>query len=98
MSTTAKTGIALVIVLVIVVLGWVMFNKKPEPEPVQNTAIQTIAPTPTPKLPNTANTGMAEITDSSNDALKTDLDAVGKQMTDLNNDTLNVDQGIKEAI
>jgi hypothetical protein len=98
MSTTAKTGIALVIVLVLVVLGWVMFSDKPAPEPVQNTAIQTIAPTPTPKLPNTANTGMADMNDATNDGLKTDLDAVGKQMSDLNSDTLNVDQGIKEAI
>ncbi len=98
MSTTAKTGIALVIILVIVVIAWVSFSAKKAPEPAPVTAIQTVEPTPTPKLPNTAGTGMADQTDNSNEAITTDIDAVNKQLNDLNTDTLNVDQGLKETI
>jgi hypothetical protein len=57
MSTTTKTGISLIIVLAVIVIGWFAMNGSNVPENKQvaeQKQEQTIAPTPTPKLPNTA--------------------------------------------
>lgn len=95
MSATAKTGITLVIILVIVIIGWVWFNNSNKEALVEPIATeQIVTPTPTPKLPNTAGTGMSAIDDPSNEAIQTDIDAVGKQLTELNGDTAGIDYGI----
>lgn len=100
MTTTAKIGIALVIILVVIMLGWTWFNNStPKAEEVANTNIVAeITPTPTPQLPNTAGTGMSDEKDLSVEAIQTDLDAVGKQMTGLSEDTAGIDYGLNIVI
>ncbi len=99
MSTTAKTGVALVIILVLLVIGWIIVSDKSVNEvPVDEFAEVTIAPTPSPKLPNTAGTGMSTETDTSNEALDTDIKAVTNQLNDLNADNAIIDQSLKEVI
>lgn len=98
MSTTAKTGIALVIILVLLVIGWILVSDRPTETPTDSLAEATIAPTPTPKLPNTAGTGMSEMTDLSNEGLDTDLKAVNNQLNELNTDNATIDQSLKEVI
>jgi hypothetical protein len=97
MSTTAKTGIALVIILVLLVIGWIVVSDKPVETPT-DVAVQSVAPTPTPKLPNTAGTGLSDVSDTTNEALDTDLKAVGTQMDALSNDNATLDQSLKETI
>lgn len=99
MSTTAKTGIALVIILVLLVIGWILVSDKSTTDTsTDSLAEATIAPTPSPKLPNTAGTGMSDETDVSNEAIDTDLKAVGNQLNDLGTDNSNIDQSLKEVI
>jgi len=101
MSTTTKTGIALVIVLVIVVIGWfVMFGfEKPDTtEVVEQNQEKVIVPTPVAKLPNTAGIGMSDVVDTSQEALQADINVFSTQMTELNTDTANIDAGLNEAI
>ncbi len=99
MSTTAKTGVALVIILVLLVIGWILISDRSVNEaPADSLAEATIAPTPSPKLPNTAGTGMSAETDTSNEALDTDIKAVTNQLDDLNIDNATIDQSLKEVI
>jgi hypothetical protein len=101
MSTTTKTGISLIIVLAVIVIGWFAMNGSNVPENKQvaeQKQEQTIAPTPTPKLPNTADTGMSDVNDVTQQALETDINAVNNQMTELNTETTNIDTGLKETI
>lgn len=98
MSTTAKTGIALVLILVLLVIGWILVSDKTTETPTDTLAEATIVPTPTPKLPNTAGTGMSSEGDLSNEGLEADLNAVGNQMNELNKDNATIDQGLKETI
>ncbi len=98
MSTTAKTGIALVLILVLLVVSWILVSDKNIETPIDTTAMATIAPTPTPKLPNTAGMGLSDMTDNSNEGIDNDIKAVGTQMDQLNSDNTVVDQGLKEAI
>lgn len=101
MSTTTKTGITLIIALAIIVIGWFIMTgfKTPENKPVaEQKQEQSIAPTPTPKLPNTADTGMSDVNDVTQQALETDINAVNNQMTELNTETTNIDTGLKETI
>lgn len=97
MSTTAKTGIALVIILVLLVIGWIVVSDKPV-ETTPDVAVQSVSPSPTPKLPNTAGTGLSDVSDTSNEALNVDLKAVGAQMDELSNDNATLDQSLKETI
>lgn len=96
MSTTTKTGIALVIALAIILIGWILvFEPKNEPIVEQK---QEVVPTPVEKLPNTAGTGMSDMNDISQEGLQADIDAFGNQMTELNTETSNIDSGLKETI
>ncbi len=99
MSTTAKTGVALVIILVLLVIGWIVVSDKSVNEiPSTDLAQVTATPTPTPKLPNTAGTGMSIETDISNEALDVDIKAVNSQLDELNADNATIDQSLKEVI
>lgn len=99
MSTTAKTGIALVMILVLLVIGWIVVSDKSTPATVANeTPIETVTPTPTPKLPNTAGTGLSAETDNTNEGIDTDIKAVGSEMDKLNSDNAIIDQSLKETI
>ncbi len=99
MSTTAKTGIALVVILAILIIGWfIMADKDTTVVPSEIITQESVAPTPTPRLPNTAGTGMSVETDLSNEALDTDLKAINNQISELNGDNTTIDQSIKEAI
>lgn len=99
MTTTTKTGIALIIVLAIIVLGWFIISGTQD---VQNLPVteQEQIPTPTPvaKLPNTAGTGMSDISDTSQQGIQTDVEAFDAQMKELNTETTNIDNGLKEVI
>lgn len=81
-------------------LGWAWFNSStPKSDDIANTNIVAeITPTPTPKLPNTAGTGMSDENDLSVEAMQVDLDAVGKQMTELGSDTAGIDYGLNIVI
>lgn len=99
MTGTAKVGIVLVIILAIIVCAWIWVNqsnlsieKSLQEVKTQEQAIAT--PTPTPKIPNTAGTGMSEISDNTNEGIQTDIDAVGKQLIELGPDTAGIDYGI----
>lgn len=96
MTTTAKLGMALVVVLVLIMVGWIWYyGQNSKNQNLETAKIDEIVqPTPTPKLPNTFGTGMSKEDDASVEALETDLNAVSKQMTDLGADTAGIDYGI----
>jgi hypothetical protein len=101
MSITTKTGIFLIIVLAVIVIGWSLISgpKTTEiPLVVEQKQEQTIVPTPVAKLPNTAGTGMSDVGDMSQEGLQADIDAFNTQMTELNTETTNTDAGLKETI
>ena len=100
MTTTAKTGMILVIILAIIVIGWVWYNSSEVPkltdiEPIVNS--NDVTPSPSP-IPNTAGTGMAPITDTSTSAIQDDISAFEKQMEALITDTTNIDQGMSIVV
>jgi PBP1b-binding outer membrane lipoprotein LpoB len=101
MSTTTKTGITLIIILAVIVIGWFIMTDFKTPENkqvVEQKQEQTTNPTPKPKLPNTADTGMSDVVDVTQQGLETDINAVNNQMTELNTETTNIDNGLKETI
>lgn len=93
MSTSAKTGIALVIVLAVIVVVWIWFNSSNVPPTVVNTVPNASTPTPTPVDP-LAGTGLSAVTDLSTDSLEKDAAALDAQISGLNGDLLGIDQSL----
>jgi len=100
MSSTAKTGITLVIILVVIVIGWVLYNnsvsmKAPAPIETGTPAAQasSTASTAAPVSP-LEGTGMSAQTDASASALEQDTSALDKQIESLSSDSSSVDQSI----
>ena len=99
MTTTTKTGIALIIVLAIIILGWFIISGPEDSKNIPVTPQEQIpTPTPVPKLPNTAGTGMSDVGDNSQQGIQTDIEAFDAQMKELNAETTNIDNGLKEVI
>jgi len=98
MSTTAKTGIILVVILAVIVLFWIWQNGKTvQPSTiVDQNSNQAIIPEQTP-VSNIANTGLTATTETADASLETDLGAIDTQIKALNDDAANIDQGLKES-
>lgn len=91
MTSTTKSGVALVAVLAIVIIGWSIYSGDAG-EKLDAVAIEPqVIVTPEPVLPNTFGTGLSREDDTSNEALQNDIDAFGKQMTALVGDAAIID-------
>ncbi|GEM_PF-1970368 len=103
MSNAAKTGIAIVILIIVVVIGLIWYNSTKSnsstavvPNVVTPVAsVKPIAsPTPVSQGPNLIGTGLSAVTDDSNSSLQTDAAALDAQMKGLSTDLSNVDAGL----
>lgn len=100
MTTTAKIGITLVIILVIVMMGWIWFDDSlKNEETVQNDAVlvEDTIPEPEPEPePNTAGLGLSDQSDTTTGAIQNDIDAVDKELDRVNVDASTADKAITE--
>ncbi len=98
MSTSAKTGIILVVILAVIIIAWFFMSGKPTPAPVTTvvqTPVATVTPTPPPTLSDKiSGTGMTDVNDSSTDSLYKDTVAIDAQLTGLGTDSANVNQAV----
>lgn len=91
MTSTTKTGVALVAVLAIMIIGWSIFSGNVG-DKLDTVAIEPqVIVTPEPVVPNTFGTGLSEESDISDEALQNDIDAFGRQMTALVGDASIID-------
>lgn len=98
MSNSTKLWTVVGVVLLVVIVGWVWFTSHsqptPAPEPVQkpSPAQEQTAPQPMPAPQQPANdAGMSAPSDTSDAALKQDLNSVDNQMNNLGTDVTNGD-------
>ena len=97
MSTSAKTWIAVAVVLVVVIIGWIWYGNSSGNVPAQYE--QTPAADTSSSGSNSAAsvTAMSSATNTSDAGLNQDLNSVDGQMTGLNSDTSSADQGLNST-
>lgn len=91
MTKEIKTIVALIVLIVVVIVGWVWYGMSNN-APTQTPVVQSSAPV----QENTyvpADAGLTtSASDSSDAALQSDLDSVNTQMNSLNTDTSSISQ------
>lgn len=103
MTTTAKIGITLIIVLALVLIGWfAYFSSNDSDEEILPPADSTIveqSPTPSPVAKDSlSGLGLSNKDDLSVEALESDLKVFDQQILNLNSDAKKIDESLNEVI
>lgn len=98
MSSTAKTGIILVVILAIIVIFWIWRgdSMKVNETPMVTDQSEMTQKTPVEPVSNLVGTGLSAPAAISDDSLNSDLSAVDAQIKSLGDDTAGIDQGITD--
>lgn len=98
MSTTGKTWTTIIIIVVIIVIGWIWYkNSAGTPSSATQTSTSTAQSTSSDQSATAGAPAMSAPNDTSDAALQADLNSVDGQMTNLNADASNADQGMNSS-